>query len=165
MATHSIRTFPDPVLRKVCAPVKRVDAAIRRFTEQLTETMYQQPGGIGIAAPQVGVTKQIAIVDVSSKVTLAQRLVLINPKVIRHDGSRQLREGCMSLPDFTANVVRSVEIEVEYLDEDGELMCHQATGIEAVCIQHEIDHLNGLLFIDRVGSVKSDVFRRKRYLK
>jgi peptide deformylase len=164
MSKFRIKIFPDSVLRRVCTPVRKVDQEIWTFVDDLSAFMERQPGGIGIAAPQVGVRKQIAIVDVSPKVAQAQRIVLINPKITQTRGRRLLREGCMSLPDYTANVLRWVEIEVEYMNLDGKILKQQATGIEAICIQHEIDHLNGLLFIDRVGCLKSDVFRRKRYL-
>ena len=159
-----IRRFPDPVLRKISEPVKSVDRKIRSFIEHLIETMKSQPGGIGIAASQVGVLKQIAIVDVSPKVTGAKMLVLINPVVTLLAKEGLFREGCMSLPDYTANVKRSEQIKVEWQDMNLRKQEAIASGLEARCIQHEIDHLNGHLFLDRVGSLKSDVFRRKRYL-
>ncbi len=159
-----IRQFPDPVLRKVSDPVKKVDRHIRALTERLIEIMQKQPGGVGIAAPQIGVLKQVAIVDVSLKVPGAQLLVLINPRIIKLEDWKTFREGCMSLPDYTANVKRANKIHVWWHDLDFNERELVASDLEARCIQHEIDHLNGHLFVDRVTSLKSDVFRRKRYL-
>lgn len=164
MPRLSIRTFPDPVLRQVCTPVTRVDRSIESFVCRLIETLDQQPGGIGIAAPQVGVAKRIAIVDVSPKVTGAGRIVLINPVIVKAEEKRLFREGCMSLPHFTANVTRYDRIHIKWLGLDGKTHELSAKGIEAICVQHEIDHLNGILFVDRVGCLKSDVFKRRRYL-
>ena len=159
-----IRQFPDPVLRRISEPVHGLKKPVRRFIERLIETMVAQPGGIGIAAPQVGVLKRVAIVDVSSRVPGAKQLILINPVILKAEELRVSREGCMSLPHYTANVNRANQIYIRWKDLD--LRTHEmwAAGIEAICIQHEIDHLNGLLFLDRVGSLRTDVFRRKRYL-
>ena len=164
MSSLSIRTFPDPILRKVCTPVRRIDRSTKAFIDRLIETLYRQPGGIGIAAPQVGVCKRIAIVDLSSKEPSAQRLVLINPVLLKGEGHRLFREGCMSLSDYTANVHRHEKVHVKWLGLDKQNHELSANGIEAICIQHEIDHLNGILFVDRVASLKTDVFRRRRYL-
>ncbi|MBI4372695.1 MAG: peptide deformylase [Candidatus Omnitrophica bacterium] len=165
MSARSIRQFPDPVLRKISKPVHKIDAKIEKIIKRLIDTMRRQPGGIGIAAPQIGVLKRIAIVDVSLKVRGAKPLILINPEIIRLEVEHVSREGCMSLPDYTANVRRAERVRVRWQDmelNDCEL---DTDGIEARCIQHEVDHLNGLLFVDRVGSLKSDVFARKVYLK
>jgi len=164
MPHFSIKKFPNPVLRKPCTLVKSIDKTTKAFIDRLIATMYAQPGGIGIAAPQVGISKQIAIVDVSPKDPKAQRLVLINPRIIRSQNKHIFREGCMSLPDYTANVIRYTHVELEYLNLSGRKLRFWAEGIEAICIQHEVDHLNGKLFIDRVASLKRDVFRRRRYL-
>ena len=126
--------------------------------------MHAQPGGIGIAAPQIGYSDRIAIVDVSSKEKGGAQLVLINPEIIEASEEVFRREGCMSIPNFTANVKRSASIRIRWNDEnfkERELVAH---GLQAICIQHEIDHLNGLLFLDKVASLTKDVFRRKRYL-
>ncbi len=162
-----IRIFPDPVLRAECDLVTRFDAALSTFVNTLWNTMKQQPGGIGIAAPQIGISKQIAIVDLTKKQTATSPIFMINPKILASAVSRNcvVREGCMSLPDFTANVIRSETVTIEYLNLAGETIRHHAVGLEAICVQHEIDHLNGQLFVDRVSSLKGDVFRRKRYLK
>ena len=159
-----IRQFPDPVLRKVSAPVNKIDGALVSLVERLIETMRKQPGGIGIAAPQIGVLKRVAVVDVSPKVAQAKLLVLINPEIISLDKGETFREGCMSLPDYTANVKRWEGVRLQYRDMQFKLQEIMSSGLEARCIQHEVDHLNGILFVDRVSSLKSDVFRRKRYL-
>ena len=164
MSSLKIRTFPDSVLRKVSEPITKVDRSIRSFVDRLIETMRHQPGGIGIAAPQVGVLKRVAIVDVSLKLPGARLLVMINPVIISAENYQVSREGCMSLPDYTANIKRAERLVLKW--QDLGLKDHQmaAEGLEARCIQHEVDHLNGMLFVDRAASLKSDVFRRKRYL-
>ena len=164
MSLLSIRKFPDPVLRKPAVPVERIDRRIRSFVDSLIKTMRNQPGGIGIAATQVGSLKQIAIVDVSLKVPNAGLVILINPVIVTFEDEEVFREGCMSLPDYTANVKRARRITVKYQDIELKSCEIITSGLEARCIQHEIDHLHGKLFLDRVASVKSDVFPRKRYL-
>jgi len=124
--------------------------------------MHQQPGGIGIAAPQVGVLKCVIIIDVSRKIQGKAQLVMINPVITAESDFRIFREGCMSIPDFTANVRRANTIKVEWFDLDMKVNRIETDGLEAVCIQHEVDHLNGILFLDRVSSLKIDVFRRKK---
>ena len=159
-----IRTFPDPILRKVCAPVEKIDAKLVAFIRALMKTMEAQSGGIGIAAPQVGVLKQVAIVDVTPKNPSAQRLVLINPVILERFDEKIIREGCMSLPHYTANIARANRVTIAWRDLSWKLQQNTFSGIEAVCLQHEVDHLNGMLFLDRVSCLNSDVFRRKRYL-
>lgn len=164
MPKLKIRQFPDPVLRKICTPVKHLGRDLHSFVDLLIETMRRQPGGLGIAAPQLGLLKCIAIVDVSPKVKGTGMKILINPVIIALEEDEVQREGCMSLPDFTANVKRACRIHVRFKDRSLEWREAFASGIEARCIQHEIDHLNGILFVDRVSSLKSDVFPRKKYL-
>ncbi len=159
-----IRQFPDPVLRKVSEPVKRIDRSVRVLVDRLIETMRKQPGGVGIAAPQIGILKQIAIVDVSPKIPGAKLLVLINPQIIMLEDWQTFREGCMSLPDYTANVKRANQMAILWCGINFEKNELVTDGLEARCIQHEVDHLKGRLFVDRVTSLKSDVFRRKHYL-
>ncbi len=163
MAILPIRIYPDPVLRKKSITVEKFDSKLKSFLEDLRETMYALPGGIGIAAPQVGNLIRIICMDVTPKEQAHGRLFLINPVITKQVGERIAREGCMSIPEYTANVRRSAEITVEALNEKGEELCVTLSGIEAVCIQHELDHLDGVLFLDRVDSVKTDVFRRKRF--
>jgi len=165
MGVHPIRLFPDRVLRTGAKPIPKLTPYHKKIINDLIDTLRIQPGGIGIAAPQIGYSQRIAIVDVSSKDNRRSRLVLINPVVLSGEGESLGREGCMSLPDYTGNVKRMCRIRLRYRDESF-TSCELVTdGIEAICIQHELDHLNGYLFIDRVSSLKRDVFRRKRYLR
>ena len=159
-----IKKFPEPVLRKVSAPITRFDSSLEKLVKRLIKIMKAQPGGVGIAAPQIGILKKVAVVDVSPKVASTGLLVLINPEIVKLDREIVLREGCMSLPDYTANVKRYDVVTIKGRDLLGGHIIHQATGLEARCIQHEVDHLNGILFVDRVASLHSDVFRRKKYL-
>lgn len=164
MSSSVIRQFPDPVLRRVSEPIKKTDKTVPSLVKRLISVMRRQPGGVGIAAPQIGVLKRIAIIDISPKVSDKKLLILINPKIITFEKETVTREGCMSLPDYTANVSRAERIYVKWLDLDFKERELLTSGLEARCIQHEIDHLNGLLFVDRVSSLKRDVFPRKRYL-
>lgn len=164
MSSHSIRKFPEPVLRQISKTVVHFNSALDKDVKRLIKIMRSQPGGVGIAAPQIGLLKRIAIIDVSPKVPRAKLLILINPEIIKLNKEIVLREGCMSLPDYTANVRRFDELSAQWQDLDGKAVLYKTGGLEARCIQHEIDHLNGVLFVDRVASLNSDVFRRKRYL-
>jgi len=165
MASLEIITYPDERLKQVAQPVERFDEALRRFVERLEQTMRHAPGGVGIAAPQVGHLFRIAIVDVSSRPKIASngRMVLINPEILSWEGMVKGREGCMSVPDFTGNVVRAECITVSALDETGRQREYRCTGYEARAVQHEIDHLDGLLFLDRLVSRRTDLFPRKNY--
>lgn len=160
-----VLTYPDPRLKAVSAPVERFDEALRAFVADLEETMRAQPGGVGIAAPQVGRRQRICIVDVSARegVESHGRLVLVNPEILAWEGLEVGREGCMSVPDYTGNVVRAAAIRVRFLDEHGAAHEIESRGYEARAIQHEIDHLDGLLFLDRLVSRRNDLFRRKVY--
>ena len=165
MAVRDILLYPDPILKTVCAPVDTLDAAVDGLVQDLVDTMVSAGHSFGVAAPQIGVTRRVAVVDVSkSKLGRDANhglLVLINPAILEREGQETMREGCMSVPDYTGNVTRAEEIVVEYLDRDGSERVIRACGFEAVAIQHELDHLDGLLFLDRVSSLKTDVFRRK----
>ena len=162
MSVLPIRLFPDPILRTVCKPIRALKPSHQKFLTHLIETLYAQRGGIGIAAPQVGEPIRLALVDVSSKDPAKRREILLNPLIRSWGGQVLSREGCMSLPDYTANVYRAERIVLEWADEKGRLQQRAVSGMEAICIQHEIDHLNGILFIDRVASLKTDVFPRKK---
>ncbi len=168
MAILPILKFPDPLLKERSAPVERVDAEASSVIDDLLETMRASPGGVGIAAPQVGVLERIILVDVSAHRRGGQEqnhglLVLVNPEILARGGKQLVREGCMSVPDYTANVQRAQWVLVDALDREGKQLIVEAIGFEAVAIQHELDHLDGILFLDRVVSVKTDVFRRKKY--
>jgi peptide deformylase len=168
MAVLPIRIFPDPVLKEKSAPVEGVTAEVSAFIDDLVETMRFYPGGVGIAAPQVGVPQRILVVDVSSHRRGGQEqnhglLVLVNPEILAMGGKQVVREGCMSIPDYTANVQRAQWVLVDAIDRDGNRRIIESLGFEAVAIQHEMDHLDGVLFLDRVVSIKNDLFRRKKY--
>ncbi len=166
MAILEILTYPDPRLKQVAVPVERFDAALRRFVADLEETMRAGPGGVGIAAPQVGRFERIVIVDVSGKPKIKHhgRLILINPEITAWDGYVVGREGCMSVPDYTGNVIRAERITLAAFDAEGVELSYEVEGYEARAVQHEIDHLDGLLFLDRLVSRRNDLFRRKTYL-
>lgn len=155
-----IRLFPDPVLRKPAEPVSHFDEKLRETLKLMIATMRAQPSGIGIAAPQVGISKQIAIVDVSARDPKASQLILINPILWSQKGEKISREGCMSLPDYTGYLKRHETIGLRWQNEKGKWREQVFDGIEAVCIQHELDHLRGILFFDHVTSLKRDMIPR-----
>lgn len=167
MAVLELITYPDDRLKKASEPVGEVDGELLSFIADLEETMRAGPGGVGIAAPQVGRHVRVAIVDVSSKPKVKSngRVVLINPEITEWDGFAVGREGCMSVPDYTGNVIRAERIRVKALDESGNEREYEMEGYEARAAQHEVDHLDGLLFLDRLVSRHADLFRRKVYKK
>jgi peptide deformylase len=165
MAVREILLYPDPVLKKASTPIEAFDQATDRLVQDLIDTMVAAGHSVGVAAPQIGVSRRAAVVDVSkSKLGRDNNhglLVMINPEILESSGRKILREGCMSVPDYTGNVARAEEILVQFFDRQGRVQVIRATGFEAVAIQHEIDHLDGFLFLDRVSSLKTDLFRRK----
>ena len=165
MVPLEILTYPDERLKQVSTPVEAFDGELAEFVRHLEATMRAGPGGVGIAAPQVGRFQRIVIVDVSARKKTASHgcLVLINPEIVHWEGLAVGREGCMSVPDYTGNVVRAERIHLNARDEAGVLSEYQCEGFEARAIQHEIDHLDGLLFLDRLLSRRADLFRRKVY--
>jgi peptide deformylase len=163
----SIRKFPDPILTQPTRTVARVDDRIKRFIEAMVETMRRHPRCVGLAAPQVGSALRVAVMDASVHPKAAHThglLVLVNPGLDRCQGSGIQREGCLSIPDFTANVQRAARVRVQALDAQGVPREYWLEGFEALVAQHEIDHLDGKLFLDRVANLKTDVFKRKTYL-
>jgi len=161
MALLPILVAPDPRLKKVAEPVSAVDADVRRLAEDMLETMYDAPG-IGLAAPQVGVSKRLIVVDVAPEDGPRDPHVLINPEltwVAEEDTS--YNEGCLSLPEHYADVVRPRAIKLRYLDREGEIRSLEAEGLLATCIQHEIDHLDGILFVDHISALKRNMILRK----
>lgn len=165
MAVCEILIYPDQRLKSVCARVTTIDADVDVLIQNLVDTMVASGHSVGVAAPQIGALLRVAVVDVShSKLGRDNHhglLTMVNPGIISRSGQKVMREGCMSVPDYTGNVTRSEEIVIEFLDRDGSERVIHAAGFEAVAIQHELDHLDGLLFLDRVSSLKTDVFRRK----
>lgn len=158
MAILNILHFPDPRLRNVARPVSEVNDDIRRLVDDMLETMYQAPG-IGLAATQVNVAKRVIVIDVSEEKD--QPLCLINPEILARDGVEEMEEGCLSVPGFFEKVTRADSVRVRALDRDGNPFELDADGLLAVCIQHEIDHLDGKLFVDYLSSLKRQRIRKK----
>lgn len=158
MTTLTILEFPDPRLRTRAEPVETVDDEIRRLAEDLLETMYEAPG-IGLAATQVDVHKRVLVVDVSED--RSQPKVFINPEILAMDGQETMQEGCLSVPGIYEEVQRANHIRLRALDLDGEPYEMEAEGLLAVCIQHEIDHLDGKLFVDYLSELKRGRIRKK----
>lgn len=158
MALLEILHFPDPRLRDHAKPVEQVDDKLRALIDDLFETMYEAPG-IGLAATQVGVAKRLVVIDISDE--RDQPLCLINPEILHTQGSETMDEGCLSVPGFYESVTRAEKIRVRYLDRDGNPQEQEADGLLAVCIQHELDHLEGKLFVDYLSSLKRQRIRKK----
>ena len=165
MAVRPILFYPDPILKQVAESVEEFDETTVAVVQDLVDTMIDAGHSVGVAAPQIGVLRRIVVVDVSkSKLGKENNhglLEMVNPEIIEKSGSTTMREGCMSVPDYTGNVTRPGHIVVEFADRTGQLRVIEASGFEAVAIQHELDHLDGLLFLDRVSSLKTDLYRRK----
>lgn len=162
MAVLDILVYPDPRLKQISKPVAQFDDSLRSFLLDLEETLRAGPGGAGIAAPQVGRLERIVIVDVSCKPKIQHhgRLVLINPEILSKEGSTVGREGCLSVPEYTGNVARAKFIKLRAQDEFGKTREFQMERYEARAVQHEMDHLDGLLLLDRLVS-RRDLFRRQ----
>ncbi|MGH7088428.1 MAG: peptide deformylase [Stellaceae bacterium] len=161
MALLSIITAPDPRLKIRAKPVARVDERVRRLMDDMLETMYQAPG-IGLAAPQVGEPLEVIVVDCAREGEQRQPLQLANPVILwQSEESVTVNEGCLSLPEHYADVERPAEIQVRYLDEENEIRELHAEGLLATCIQHEMDHLKGVLFVDHISALKRNIILRK----
>jgi peptide deformylase len=158
MAKLDILTFPDPRLRNKAKPVERVDAQIQRIVDDMFETMYAAPG-IGLAAIQVDIPLRIVVIDVSEANDAP--LCLINPQILERRGEEQMDEGCLSVPGFYESVIRAEQVRARALNRDGESFELETDGLLAVCIQHEIDHLDGKLFVDYISALKRQRIRRK----
>lgn len=147
MAKLKIVVAGDPVLRKIAAPVERIDKKLVRFLKDMAETMYAADG-VGLAAPQVGVSKRVVVIDIGDGI-----YELINPEIVKKEGSVIGGEGCLSVPDYEGEVKRAEYVECEFTDRNGQRMLLQANGLLAVAVQHELDHLDGILFIDKAQSI------------
>jgi peptide deformylase len=158
MAQLTILHYPDSRLRKAALPVETVDGSIHRLVIGMLETMYAAPG-IGLAATQVNVQKRVVVMDVSENKD--RPLVLINPTILAQDGEEEMDEGCLSVPGFYETVRRAEWVRVSALDPEGDLFELETGGLLAVCIQHEIDHLEGKLFVDYLSALKRDRIRKK----
>ncbi len=156
MALREILKIPDKRLRLVSEPVKRVDAGIRALVEDMFETMYDAPG-IGLAAIQIGVAKRVVTMDLSKKEESQEPRVFINPEITWASKEKSTHEeGCLSIPEYYEEVERPVLVKVKYLDLEGKAHEVEADGLFATCLQHEIDHINGVLFIDHISKLKRD---------
>ena len=153
-----ILRYPDPRLKKVAAPVRQIDNSIRRLAHDMAETMYEAPG-IGLAATQVDVRLRLIVIDVSE--THDQLLVLINPELLESDGVQVCEEGCLSVPGIFDKVERAEHVVVRYLDLDGNPQTISADGLLAVCLQHEMDHLEGRVFVEHLSQLKQTRIRAK----
>ncbi|NOQ50971.1 MAG: peptide deformylase [Desulfuromonadaceae bacterium] len=167
MAVKEVLLYPDPRLKEICSKIEQIDATVDSLLQDLVDTMVAAGHSVGIAAPQIGDTRRAAVVDVAkSKLGKKQKnhglLQMVNPEILEKAGDQVVREGCMSVPDYTGNVNRAERIVVQFLNREGQLQVIRAEGFEAIAIQHELDHLDGYLFLDRISSLKTDLFRRKQ---
>ena len=166
MARLEILTFPDPRLARKSTPITVVDDSIRTLIDDMLETMYAAEG-VGLAAPQVGITKRLIVVDCAQKHDEAGTLIesqpfaVVNPVVTHKEGSIVWEEGCLSVPEYTDGVERAAKVVVEGLDRDGQPLRIEAENLLAVCLQHEIDHLEGVLFVDRLSRLKQALVKKK----
>ena len=160
MALLKIRKFPDPALKEPAREVENIDGKLAGFIDSMAQTMYAAPG-VGLAAPQVGESRRIIVIDVDQENPGKNLLKLINPEIVETHGSIVWEEGCLSVVDFTADVKRAAEVLVRAWTPDQEEIEIEADDLLAVALQHEIDHLEGKLFIDRISRIKRELYRRK----
>tara|TARA_Y100001970_G_scaffold59935_1_gene76343 strand:+ start:24 stop:548 length:525 start_codon:yes stop_codon:yes gene_type:complete len=161
MTMRKILIEPDPILRKKCSPLEKVDDQTRKLMKDMLETMYKAPG-IGLAAIQIGILKRIIVIDISKDEEKKNPLFLINPEItFRSKNTSVYEEGCLSLPGQFAEIERPAECHLKYLDFDGKIKELKAEGLLSTCIQHEVDHLNGILFIDYLSKLKKNMIIKK----
>ncbi|MBI2487282.1 MAG: peptide deformylase [Deltaproteobacteria bacterium] len=161
MAVLKILTYPDPKLRRKSGPIEKIDGNVEKLLDDITETMYHAPG-IGLAAPQVGLNLRVCVIDVSPRDENSEGLIeLINPVIISAEGVQMEEEGCLSIPGFVSEVKRKAKVKVQALDRSGKPFEIEGTGLLARAFQHEIDHLDGMLFIDRLSRLKRELLIRK----
>ncbi len=160
MAVREILLYPHPTLRKVAEPVQRVDAEIRKLVEDMAETMYAAPG-VGLAANQIGVTKRVFVIDTAAEDEPSELRVFINPEIVEATGTQTWSEGCLSFPGASEDIKRAERVIVRALDAQGNPFELEAHGLLAVAIQHENDHLNGVLMIDKLNALKRRLLSSK----
>ncbi|HIF9190293.1 TPA: peptide deformylase [Photobacterium damselae] len=158
MSLLPVLTFPDDRLRTIAQPVEKVDAEIQQIVDDMLETMYHEEG-VGLAATQVNIHRRIVVIDTSS--TRDQPMVLINPEITATSGDDGIEEGCLSVPGSRAYIPRAAEVSVTALDRDGQSYRFEADGLLAICVQHELDHLNGKLFVDYLSPLKRQRIKQK----
>lgn len=163
MALRPVLQFPDARLKRKSLPVEKVTDELRQLAADMTEVMYDEPG-IGLAAPQVGEAVRLIVLDTEWTEEGAEKspLVLVNPEILEREGSALSHEGCLSVPDFTADVERARKVRVRGFDLDGNEVVEEVEDLRAFCFQHEIDHLDGVLFIDRISRLKRSMYVKKR---
>lgn len=160
MALLEIKTYPDPVLAKKAAPIDTIDEKIKTLASDMAQTMYAAPG-IGLAAPQVGESVRMIVCDLQSEEYGKGLHVLINPEIVRKEGEVVWEEGCLSVPEIREEVKRAQSVTVQALNLDGERISLEAEDLFAVCLQHEIDHLDGVLFVDHLSRLKRSLIKKK----
>ena len=161
MTIKPLILLPDPVLRQTSKAIERVDDDVRRLADDMLETMYDAPG-IGLAAIQVGVPLRLLVIDVAKEEEGRKPQLFINPEIVASSDERSVyEEGCLSIPDYYAEVERPARVTVKHIDKDGKEQTIEADGLLATCLQHEVDHLNGVLFIDHISKLKRDMVVRK----
>jgi peptide deformylase len=163
VAILKVLTIPNLILKQTCSAVDNINDSVKNLINDMQDTMNNSGYCVGIAAPQVGVSSRIIVVNVSLNPKPHRNnglVVMINPAITYASGKLKSREGCLSVPNFTGNVLRNDKITVEYLDTNGTKKILKTSGFESIVIQHEIDHLNGIVFLDKVSSLKTDVFKR-----
>jgi len=163
MSLLRILHYPEPLLKQKSQPVTEFNDELRQLAESMAETMYDAPG-VGLAAPQVGELKRLIVMDCSSGEDPADLIVAVNPEIIARDGESLEEEGCLSVPGFWASVNRAARVRMRYQDVAGNVLEREAEGLLAICMQHEIDHLEGILFVDRLSPLKRSLFKKK-YMK
>jgi len=163
MALRKILHYPDPLLKRKSETVTEFNDELRRLTEDMAETMYDAPG-VGLAAPQVGVLKRVVVIDCSASEEPNDLLVAVNPEIVATEGDSVEEEGCLSVPGFWASVKRAEKATLRYQDVEGNFHERTADGLLGICMQHELDHLEGILFVDRLSPLKKSMFKKK-YLK
>ena len=159
MSILKIIKYPEPILKEMCEPVEKISKELEKLLDDMAETMYAAPG-LGLAAPQVGVLKRVIVVDVSSKEEGQKRELfqIINPKISKKEGAIEYEEGCLSIPNFYQIMKRAEKIVIEGLDKKGKQISIEAEGLLAICLQHEIDHLDGKLIIDKASPLKRKIY-------
>lgn len=160
MAVLQIIRYPERILRERTAPVSEIDSSLQKLIDDMIETMYAAPG-VGLAANQVGVSKRVAVVDVSMRDERSELIVLINPEICHREDEVAIEEGCLSIPGYSTVVMRAEKVKVRCLDRSGEEVEIEGEGLLSRALQHEIDHLNGMLMIDRIGRIKKEFFLKR----
>jgi peptide deformylase len=161
MAIKKVLRAPHPILRELCEPVQHWDASLQRLIEDMTDTLYAAPGAVGLAACQIGEAARVLILDITSKTTREAYKVLINPVILEASRKKTMREGCLSFPEYLASIKRATKVTFSAYDRGGTSQIYTVYGLEAIAVQHELDHLDGILMIDRIQSLKTDWIRRQ----